>query len=97
MLQKENKMEILEAYDLTKSYRSAAQLTGVDHHTVARLVVARTQGIELEEESIVRSKAADTFVDKITEWIEHSHGHIRADVVHKKLCAVNSRLKMTHP
>ncbi len=39
MLQKENKMEILEAYDLTKSYRSAAQLTGVDHHTVARLVV----------------------------------------------------------
>ena len=90
-------MEILEAYDLAKSYRSAAQLTGVDHHTVARLVVARTQGIELEEELIVRSKAADTFVDKITEWIEHSHGHIRADVVHKKLCAVNSRLKMTHP
>jgi hypothetical protein len=56
-------MEILEAYDLAKSYRSAAQLTGVDHHTVARLVVARTQGIELEEELIVRSKAADTFVD----------------------------------
>ncbi len=88
MLQKENKMEILEAYDLTKSYRSAAQLTGVDHHTVARLVVARTQGIELEEESIVRSKTADAFADKITEWIEHSHGHIRADVVHKKLCAM---------
>ena len=62
MLQKENKMGILEAYDLTKSYRSAAQLTGVDHHTVTRLVVARTQGIELEEESIVRSKATDTLI-----------------------------------
>ncbi len=62
MLQKENKMEILEAYDLTKSYRSAAQLTGVDHHTVAQLVVAKTQGIELEEESIVRSKATDTLI-----------------------------------
>ncbi|GAA2662613.1 hypothetical protein GCM10010307_81840 [Streptomyces vastus] len=31
-------MEILEAYDHTGSYRAAAVLTGVDHHTVARYV-----------------------------------------------------------
>lgn len=30
----EKVMEVPEAYDLTKSYRSAAQLCGVDHHTV---------------------------------------------------------------
>lgn len=29
-------MEILEAFDLTGSYRAAAELAGCDHHTVAR-------------------------------------------------------------
>ncbi|MER5757135.1 hypothetical protein [Streptomyces sp. NPDC002088] len=27
-------MEVLEAYDLTGSYRAAAELAGLDHHTV---------------------------------------------------------------
>ncbi|MDT0354011.1 hypothetical protein RM445_31500, partial [Pseudonocardia sp. DSM 45834] len=31
-------VEILEAYDLTGSYRAAAELAGCDHHTVARYV-----------------------------------------------------------
>jgi hypothetical protein len=39
-------MDVLEAYDLTKSLRAAAQLTGVDHHTVARHVAARARGQE---------------------------------------------------
>lgn len=88
MLPKEKKMEVLEAYDLTKSYRSAAQLTGVDHHTVARLVAARALGTELREEPLVRSKVAEAFADKITEWIERSSGKVRADVVHDKLVAM---------
>ena len=37
-------MEILEAYDLTGSYRDAAELVGCDHHTVARYVTARQAG-----------------------------------------------------
>ena len=37
-------MEILEAYDLTGSYRAAAELAGCDHHTVARYVKLRAQG-----------------------------------------------------
>ena len=36
-------MEILEAYDLTDSYRAAAELAGCDHHTVRRYV-QRGQG-----------------------------------------------------
>jgi len=46
MLSEENAMEILEAYDLTSSFRSAAALCGVDHHTVRRYVAARTAGLD---------------------------------------------------
>lgn len=88
MLPKEKVMEVLEAYDLTKSFRAAAQLTGVDHHTVARAVAARAVGRELEDNSGSRTKVADAFADKIAEWIERSNGRVRADVVHKKLKAM---------
>ncbi|WP_371674710.1 hypothetical protein OG985_46575 [Streptomyces sp. NBC_00289] len=37
-------MEILEAYDLTGSYRAAAELAGCDHHTVAHYVKMRAVG-----------------------------------------------------
>jgi hypothetical protein len=36
--------EILEAYDLTGSYRAAAELAGCDHYTVARYVKMRAAG-----------------------------------------------------
>jgi molybdenum-dependent DNA-binding transcriptional regulator ModE len=34
-------MNILDAYDLTGSFRDAAELAGCSHHTVKRYVVAR--------------------------------------------------------
>jgi molybdenum-dependent DNA-binding transcriptional regulator ModE len=37
-------MEILEAYDLTGSFRDAAELAGCSHHTVANHVEARDAG-----------------------------------------------------
>jgi hypothetical protein len=37
-------MEILAAYDLTRSFRDAAALVGCDHQTVARYVRARDAG-----------------------------------------------------
>ena len=37
-------MEILEAYDLTGSFRDAAELAGCSHHTVAAHVAARDAG-----------------------------------------------------
>jgi hypothetical protein len=85
MLPKEKQMEVLEAFDLTKSFRAAAQLTGVDHHTVKRLVAARALDQELVGEPALRSKVAEAFADKILEWIERSNGKVRADVVHDKL------------
>ena len=54
MLSEEKAMEILEAYDLTRSFRSAAALCGVDHHTVRRYVAARAAGLDPATPSAVR-------------------------------------------
>lgn len=87
MLSEEKEMEVLEAYDLTNCYRSAAELTGVDHHTVAALVAARAAGT-LGAAPSPRASVADTFADKIDQWVERSSGKIRADVVHDRLVAM---------
>jgi transposase len=87
MLSKEKQMDVLEAYDLTQSLRGAAQLTGVDHHTVARYVAARAAGRAVDEIQ-ERPKASDDFADKITEWVDRSNGKVRADVVHERLVAM---------
>lgn len=78
-------MELLEAFDLTKSYRAAAQLCGVDHHTVKRVVAARAMGYTT---NVVRTTVARPFTDKIEELVERSSGKIRADVVHQRLAAM---------
>ena len=87
MYSKEKILEILEAYDLTKSFRSAAALTGCDHHTVARYVAARAAGLDPSTGGD-RSTVSEPFVDKIHEWVDRSDGRIRADVVHDKLTAM---------
>jgi transposase len=84
MLSEEKAMEILEAYDLTRSFRSTAALCGVDHHTVRRYVAARAAGLD-PTVGIGRPTITDPFADKIAEWVERSSGVIRADVVHRKL------------
>jgi transposase len=86
MLSEEHVLEILEAYDLTRSYRSAAALCGVDPHTVRRYVSARAAGLSLEQLS--RPGVADAFAEKIDEWVRRSNGKVRADVVHAKLVAM---------
>jgi hypothetical protein len=87
MLSEEKLMEVLEAFDLTNCYRSAAELTGVDHHTVAALVAARAAGT-LGAAPPPRPGVADTFADKIDQWVDKSSGKIRADVVHDRLVAM---------
>jgi len=41
----EEVMEILEAFDLTGSYRDAGELAGCSHHTVAAWVAKRDAGV----------------------------------------------------
>ena len=71
MFSNEHVMEILEAFDFTKSYRAAAVLCGVDHHAVAAKVAARTAGL-VPGAGVARSSVAEPFVDKIVEWVAQS-------------------------
>ena len=77
-------MEILAAYDLTQSYRDAAALVGCAPNTVARYVLARDAG-ELKTAPTQRTELIDPFREKIEEWVDASHGRIRADVAQRKL------------
>jgi transposase len=80
-------MEILEAFDLTRSYRDAAELAGCDHHTVARYVAARKAG-RLTADPATRAMVVDPYRAKLEEWVDRSHGKLRADVAHDKLVAL---------
>ncbi len=80
-------MEILAAYDLTGSYRKAAELAGCDHHTVRRYVQLRGTGHD-PAARVPRAKMMDTFLPKIEELVEKSQGRIGADQVHRILVAM---------
>ena len=81
-------MEILEAFDLTGSCRDAAVLAGCSHHTVAQYVRARAEGRLTPRRADQRPMLIDAFLPKLEEWVEHSRGRIRADVVHDKLAVL---------
>ncbi len=83
-------MQILAAYDLTHSFRDAAALVGVDHHTVARYVRARDAGELTTTSAQHREQLIDPFRNYIEGWVEDSHGRIRADVVQTKLEALGA-------
>src|SRR6266581_715474 len=80
-------MEILAAYDLTQSYRDAAALVGCAPNTVSRYVLARDAG-ELKTAPAQRDQLIDPFRGKIEEWVDASHGRVRADVAQRKLEAM---------
>lgn len=80
-------MEILEAYDLTGSYRAAAELAGCDHHTVARYVKMRAAG-QNPGQHRHRARKIDDYLPKIEELVVRSQGRVRADVVHKRITSM---------
>jgi hypothetical protein len=74
---REEVMEILEAFDLTGSFRDAGELAGCSHHTVARYVALRDAGRLPEEGPQRRDRLIDSFLAKVEEWVERSEGKIR--------------------
>ena len=78
---------MLEAFDLTGSFRDAGELAGCSHHTVTSHVAARDAGL-LTATAAARPQLIDEFMPKVEEWMEHSKGKIRADVAHDKLVAL---------
>ncbi len=84
-------MEILEAYDLTGSFRDAAELAGCSDHTVAGHVAARAAGGPVGRAAgaaVARPRLIDEYLAKVEEWVEQSAGKIRADKAHRKLLAL---------
>ena len=81
-------MEILEGFDLTGSYRDAAELVGCSPNTVARYVAARAAGMLVVSRAASRPRVIDEFLPKLEELIERSKGKIRADVAHDKIAAM---------
>jgi hypothetical protein len=80
-------MEILAAYDLTQSYRDAAALVGCAPNTVARYGLARDAG-GLRTTPTARNQVMDPYREKVEDWVDASHGRIRADVAQRKLEAM---------
>jgi transposase len=83
-------MEIFEAYDLTGTAWSAAQLAGCDAKTVARYVQVRDAGGNPLAKT-ARPKMIDAYLEKIEELVDRSKGKIRGDVVHRKITAMGYR------
>src|SRR5512142_1898282 len=83
-------MEIFEAFDLTGTAWSAAQLTGCDAKTVARYVAVRDAGGDPLARA-ARPRLIDGFMPKIEEVVDRSKGKIRADIAHRKLTAMGYR------
>ena len=88
MKKPEEVMEILEAYDLTGSFRQAAALVGCDHKTVAYWVRLRDEvgGMPVVERA--RPAMEAVFQGKIDELVDRSRCKIRADKAHGKLVAL---------
>ena len=81
------RMEILEAFDLTRCFWSAGHLAGCDHKTVGHYIEIRDTGGDPFNRPR-RLRLVDPFLEKIEELVERSRGHIRADVVHARLVAM---------
>ena len=59
-------MEILNAYDLTGSYRAAAELCGCSHHTVKKAVEDRDAGLPPVTR---RARMIDDWRDLLETWV----------------------------
>jgi len=75
-------MEILNAYDLTGSYRAAAGLCGCSHHTVKKAVEDRDRGLP---PAVRRARMVDDWRDVLEGWVADSRGKIRGDKAHQRL------------
>ncbi|MGZ6661136.1 MAG: IS21 family transposase, partial [Solirubrobacteraceae bacterium] len=88
MKKPEEVMEILEAYDLTGSFRQAAALVGCDHKTVAYWVRQRDEAGGTPAAERKRPAMEGVFAAKVDELVDRSGGKIRADAAHGKLVAL---------
>ena len=80
-------MNILEAYDLTGSFRDAGELASCSHHTVTCYVRARDKGHLVPWAAQPRPTVVDEYLPKLEELAERSQGKIRAGRAHGRITA----------
>jgi len=85
---REEIMNMLEAFDLTGSFRDAGDLAGVSHHTVAAHVAGRDAREPTGVGPQRRERIIDPWMGEIDERVERSHAKIRADRAFDKLKAL---------
>ena len=79
---------MLEAFDLTGSFRDAGELAGCSHHTVAAYVARRDEGRLGGAGPVRRERIVDPWLPKFEEVGGALRGKIRADCCHAKLKAL---------
>ena len=79
-------MEILEAFDLTGSFRAAADLAGAP--TTPSPGWSLSGKPPATPPRSTRPGLIDEFLPKVEEWVDKSKGKIRADAAHEKLLAM---------
>ena len=62
-------MNMLEAFDLTGSFRDAGELAGCSYHTVAAYVAERDGGRLGGVGPVRRKRIIDPWLPKIEEWV----------------------------
>lgn len=78
-------MEMLNAYDLTGSYRAAGELAGCSHNTVKTAVATRAAGLA---PTARRARLVDDYRAHLEGWVVDTRGKIRGDKAHEKLVAL---------
>ena len=80
-------MEILEAFDLARSLRGAAELVGVITRRLRTGSRPEAAGDGLPLPEPPPRPRVDAFAEKLEEWDERARVRIRADKAHKGLVA----------
>jgi len=78
-------MDILNAYDLTGTYRAAGELCGCSYQTVKKAVDDRAAGVS---PATRRARMIDDWRDLLETWVVDSKDKIRGDRAHDKLVAL---------
>ncbi len=82
-------MDILKAYDDTRSLRAAAEQCGCSPHTVKRYVELRAQGRLGDRVKRPRESIIEPFRPHLEEWVADSGGRVRGDVCFQRLRRLN--------
>ena len=84
-------MDILKAYDDTRSLRAAAEQCGCSPHTVKRYVELRARGRLGDKVKRPRGSIVEPYRPHLEEWVAESGARVRGDVCFERLQGLGYR------